>query len=72
MECRETTTLITMYVVKCSEVTTRTNLSLYDEPEIVQAIRKFQDQEELPSFTFAATKLVKEALRARGILDERV
>jgi hypothetical protein len=47
----------------------RFNLTIYDQPEVEKGIKSVADEEEI-SFTQAATKLVKEALRARGKLPE--
>ena len=47
----------------------RQNLTIYDEDKLVIAIKKFQKQEELPSFTLATTKLLKIILREKNLLE---
>lgn len=48
----------------------RHNLTIYDEKEIIDGIKKFQKKEEIGSFTQATTKLVKIGLRKEGLLEE--
>lgn len=49
--------------------TNRQNLTIYGEPEMVEAIGKYQKKEELSSYTLACSKLIKKALRAEGLLE---
>jgi len=48
--------------------TLRSNITIYDEEEMVKAIKKYQKKEELSTYTLACTKLVKKGLRAEGLL----
>lgn len=50
-------------------MTTRQNLTVYDEKELVVAIKKFQKLEDGISFTQACTKLLKFALREKKLLE---
>lgn len=50
-------------------MTTRQNLTIYNETDLVEAITKYQKKEDLPNYTAACTKLIKKSLRDEGLLE---
>ncbi|QMU54462.1 MAG: hypothetical protein GKS07_05945 [Nitrosopumilus sp.] len=50
-------------------MTTRQNLTLYDEESLITAIQKFEKDDDLPNFTSAVTKLLKIICREKGLLE---